>query len=56
MSLNENYIKVRKVKLLSDEFPIQNGLKLGDGVSPLLFNFSADYAIKKFEEMKSVWN
>jgi hypothetical protein len=34
---------------LSDTFPIQNGLKQGD-VSPLLFNFALEYAIKKVQE------
>jgi hypothetical protein len=31
---------------LSDIFPIKNGLKLGDVLSSLLFNFSLEYAIK----------
>jgi hypothetical protein len=35
---------------LSDEFPIQNGLKLGDALSPLLFNFTLEYAIRKVQE------
>jgi ABC-type oligopeptide transport system ATPase subunit len=35
---------------LSDKFPIQNGLKQGDGLSPLLFNFALEYAIKKVLE------
>jgi hypothetical protein len=37
MCLNETYSKVRKGKHLSDNFPIQNGLKQGDALSPLLF-------------------
>jgi hypothetical protein len=32
MCLNENYSKVRVGKLLSDKFPIQNGLKQGDAL------------------------
>jgi hypothetical protein len=32
---------------LSDNFPIQNGLKLGYAFSPLLFNFALEYAIRK---------
>jgi hypothetical protein len=35
---------------LSDNFPIQNGLKQGDALSPLLFNFALDYAIRKVQE------
>jgi sorting nexin-29 len=50
MCLNETYSKVRVGKLLSDTFPIQNGLKQGDALSPLLFNFSLEYAIRKVQE------
>jgi hypothetical protein len=32
---------------LSNKFPIQNGLKLGDALLPLLFNFALEYAIRK---------
>jgi hypothetical protein len=35
---------------LSDKFPIQNGLKQGDALSPLLFNFPLEYAIRKVQE------
>jgi hypothetical protein len=35
---------------LSDKFPIQNGLKQGDALSPLLFNFASEYAIRKAQE------
>jgi hypothetical protein len=48
--LNETYSKVRICKLLSDKFPIQNGLKQGDAPSPLLFNFALEYAIMKIQE------
>jgi hypothetical protein len=40
MCLIETYSKVRIGKHLSDSFPIQNGLKQGDALSPLLFNFA----------------
>jgi hypothetical protein len=48
--LNETYIKVCIDKLLSDKFPIQNGLKQGDALSPLLFNSALEYAIRKVQE------
>jgi hypothetical protein len=50
MCLNEICSKVRIGKLLSDKFPIQNGLKQGDALSPLLFNFPLEYAIRKVQE------
>jgi hypothetical protein len=48
--LNEIYSKVRAGKLLSDKFPIQNGMKQGDALSPLLFNFALEFAIRKVQE------
>jgi hypothetical protein len=35
---------------LSDCFPIQNDLKQGDALSPLLFNFALEYANRKVQE------
>jgi hypothetical protein len=35
---------------LSDSFPTQNGLKQGDALSPLFFNFTLQYAIGKVQE------
>jgi hypothetical protein len=49
MYLNETYSKVRIGKHLSANFPIQNGLKQGDALSPLLFNFALEYAIRKVQ-------
>jgi hypothetical protein len=47
--LNETYSRVRVGKYLSERFPIKNGLKQGDALSPLLFNFALEYAIRKVE-------
>jgi hypothetical protein len=35
---------------LSDKFPIQNWLKQRDALSPSLFNFAFEYAIRKVQE------
>jgi len=45
-SLNETYSRVRVGKNVSDRFPIRNGLKQGDALTPMLFNFALDYAIR----------
>jgi hypothetical protein len=47
MCLNETCSKARIGKHLSENFLIQIGLKQGDALTPLLFNFALDYAIKK---------
>jgi hypothetical protein len=43
-------IKIKIGKHLSDSFPIQNGLKQGDALSPLPFNFALEYAVGKVQE------
>jgi hypothetical protein len=50
MCLNETYSKVHIGKHLSDSFPIQNGLKQGDPLSLLFFNFALELAIRKVQE------
>jgi retron-type reverse transcriptase len=50
MSLNEIYIRVRIGKNLSDKFAVQNGLKQGDALSPLIFNFALEYASRRLQE------
>jgi sorting nexin-29 len=50
MCLNKIHSKIRVGKRLSDTFPIQNGLKLGDALSPLLFSVALEYATKKVQE------
>jgi hypothetical protein len=50
MCLNETYSKICIGKTLSDKFTIQDGLKLGDALSPLLFNFVLEYAIRRVQE------
>ena len=47
MSLTETYSRVRVGKNISDRFPIRNGLKQGDALSPQLFNFALEYAITR---------
>jgi len=34
---------------VSDKFPIRNGPKQGDALSPLLFNFALEYAIRRVQ-------
>jgi len=46
MCLTETYSRVRVGKNLSDMFPIRKGLKQGDALSPLLFSFALQNAIR----------
>jgi hypothetical protein len=49
MCLMETYSRVRVGKHLCDVFHIMNGLKQKDVLSPFLFNFALEYAIKGFQ-------
>ena len=49
MCLNETDSRVQVGKLLSDMFPIRNGFKQGDALSPFLFNFAVEYAIRRVQ-------
>jgi hypothetical protein len=47
--LNEMYSKVHIGTHWSYNFPIHNGLKLGDALSSMLFNLALEYAIMKVQ-------
>ena len=49
MSLSETYSRVRVGKNVSDRFPIRNGLKQGDALTPVLSNFALEYAIRRVQ-------
>ncbi|KAJ4446527.1 hypothetical protein ANN_13223 [Periplaneta americana] len=50
MCRSETYSRVRIGQFLSDASPIHCGLKQGDALSPLLFNFALEYAIRKVQD------
>jgi hypothetical protein len=41
--------RVRVGKHFSDRFPITNGLKKGDAVSPFLSNFAFEFVIRRVQ-------
>jgi len=47
--LNETYRRVLVGKHMCDMFPIKNGLKQGDVLSPLLFNVALEYTIREVQ-------
>jgi len=49
MCLNETYSRVQIGKNLSNMFPIRNGLKEGDALALLIFNFALEYAIRRVQ-------
>jgi hypothetical protein len=52
MCLNKTYNKILIGKHLSDKFPIQNGLKQGATLSPLLLNCAFKYAVRTIQGNK----
>jgi hypothetical protein len=44
--------KLRAGKNLADFLPVQNDLQQGDALTPLLFNFSSEYAIRNVQETR----
>jgi hypothetical protein len=48
----ETYGKVHIGKHLSESFPIQNGLKQGDALSSLPFNFCSECTIRKVQKKR----
>ena len=49
MCLAEPYSRDRVGKNFSEMFPIRKGLKQGDALSPLLFNFALECAIRRVQ-------
>ena len=49
MSPAETYSRVRVGKNVSDRFSIRNGLKQGDTLPLMLFNFALEYAIRRVQ-------
>ena len=45
--MNQSKVRIGNV---SFSFPIENGLKQGDSLLPLLFNVALEYAIRKTHE------
>jgi sorting nexin-29 len=46
LCLTDKYSRNPIGKNLTDKFPIRNGLKQGDALSSLLFNFALEYAVR----------
>jgi len=49
ISLTGTYSRVQVGKNVSDRFPIRNGLKQEDALSPMLFNFALEYSIRRVQ-------
>jgi hypothetical protein len=50
MCLNDTYHKNHIGKSLSNAFPIENYLKQGGTLLPVLFSFALEYTIRKVQE------
>jgi len=49
MCLNEKFSRVQLDKNFSDMFPIRNGLKQGDALSPLFLKLALEDAIRRVQ-------
>ena len=49
MNLTETYSRVRVGKKVADRFPIRNGLKQVDALSPMLFYYALEYASRRVQ-------
>jgi hypothetical protein len=49
MCLNETCSRVQEGKHLPGMFPIRNGLKQGDALSPLIFSVGREYAFRRVQ-------
>jgi hypothetical protein len=50
MCLNGTYNTILSCKYMSDKFKIQDYLKKGDALLPLLLNFALEYSIRKVQD------
>jgi hypothetical protein len=50
MCLNQKSSNVSICEHLPDNYPVQNGLKQEDALTPPLFHFALEYAIRKVQE------